>query len=322
MKPALVSLVVFLLAPALPAPAPPAAEDETPFVLGVLRRDGVVFPFASFTGKEWETRWPDDLRYTDLPISLGDVPSKWWGKAGAPSQLTIWSEGVARGTLQLDRPVMVTAACARRIGVTSSYRSKEIPPPPAERPYPKDGLVISGPQRIEAVETVARTSPEWTAAAAVLADPMDRAEQIAINQFTDWNHPVERSERKKIPVEIEALYRAPMDADGWVAYHVEAVKRYPPGKDDEGCGLITSASGWIGLGPGRKQWTQLSARITYCDRKGVAYFLPFGIIHLRGRTYWIFQTSGYDIERYFVVRPTAKLVEFETGYTAGSCGRI
>lgn len=313
---------MFLLAPALPAPAPPAAEGETSFVLGMLRRDGVVFPFAAFDGKNWDSPWPTDLRSADLPISLTDVPSKWWGKAGLPSRMTVWSDGAARGTVALDRPVIVMAACSRRMAVRTDYRSTEVLPHPAERPYPKDGLVISGDQRIDAVETVPRTSKEWPATAVALIDPMDRAEQRAVDQFTDWEHPVKRSERRKVPVEVEALYRAPMDTQGWAVYHVEAVKRYPPGKDDEGCGLMTSVSGWLALGAKGKMWTQLSARITYCDRKGVAYFLPFGIMHLRGRTYWIFQTSGYDVEQYFVVRPTSTLVEFETGYTAGSCGGI
>ena len=320
MKPVLMLLVAFLLAPALPAP--PAAQDETPFVLGVLRRDGVVFPFAAFDGKNWDSPWPADLRSAELPISLTDVPSRWWGKAGLPSRMTVWSDGAARGTVALDRPVVMMAACLRRMAVRTDYRSTEVLPPPAERPYPKDGLVISGGQRIDAVEAVPRTSKEWPAAAVALIEPMDRAEQLAVDRFTDWEHPVKRSERRKVPVELEALYRAPMDTEGWAVYHVEAVKRYPPGKDDEGCGLVTSASGWMAIGPNGKMWRQIGARVTYCDRKGVTYFLPLGLIHARGRTYWVFQTSSYEIEAYDVVRPTPRLIEFETGYTAGSCGGI
>lgn len=302
------------------APVPPAAQDESPFVLGILRQDGVVLPFASFTGKDWESSWPDDVRWIELPLTLGDVPKKWWGKPGPPSQFTIWRDGTPQGRLQLDKPVMVSAACTRRVAISSDYRAKELPPPPAVRPYPKDGLVISGPQRVEPLTTVPPGSPEWNAARSVLADPLERAEMRAINLFTDWDHPVKHSERKKVPIELEAIYRAPMDREGWVAYHVEAVKRYAPGKEDEGCGLVTSATGWIGAGPGKKQWTQLSARITYCDRRGVSYFLPLGLMHLRGRTYWIYQSSGYEHERYYVVRPTSGEVTFEAGYTAGSCG--
>ena len=316
MKPALLSLVLFLLAPSLPAT--PATAEEAPFTLGVLRRDGLVVPFASFDGRGWDSPWPGDLRSTELPISLADVPSKWWGKAGPPSKMTLWHDGTARGTVALDRPLMVMAACSRRIAIRTDYRSTEVLPHPAERPYPKDGLVVSGDQRIEAIETVPQTSKEWPATALALIEPMDRAEQNAINQFTDWNHPVKRSDRRKVPVEIEALYKASTD-EGWTVYHVEAVKRYPPGPADEGCGLITSAAGWTATGPNGKHWTELGARVTYCDRKGVTYFLPLGLIRAANRTYWVFQSSGYEMEAYNVVRPTSKQVEFQAGYTAGVC---
>ena len=312
-------LTLLLLAPLVAAPAPPA-EDEPRFALGVLRRDGVVLPFASFTGKGWESRWPDDLRFTELPLLLGDVPARWWGKAGPTTSMTLWRDGSARGTLELQRPVMITPACDRRIGLTSTYLSSEIPPPPFVRPYPKEGLVTSGPQPIQALEAVQPGTRDFIGAALTLVEPMERAEEVAISQFTAWQHPYTKKDRRKIPLEIEALYRAPMDEPGWIAYHVEAVKRYPPEPDDEGCGLITSASGWVAVGPKGKTWTEIGARVTYCDRRGVVYFLPLGLMRLAGKTYWIFQTSGYEAEFYGIVRPTSKAVEGEVGYTAGTCG--
>ncbi len=319
MKTALMALVLFMLAPAGPAPVASTAE-EPPFVLGILRRDGVVLPFASFTGKDWKVTWPDTLRWRELPLLLSDVPSGWWGDAGAQTALTLWSDGMARGTVHLDKPVMVTPACERRIGLTTDYHPPEMPPPPTVRPYPKDGLVTSGAQPITAIERVPPGTREFTDVALAVIDPVGKAEQAAIDQFSSWDHPLSRKERAKIPVELEALYRAPMDADGWTAFHFEAIKRYAPGKDDDGCGLVTSASGWMGKGPDGKATFELTARVTYCDRRGVAYFLPLGLMHLRDRTYWIFQVSGYEIERYAVARPTPKRVEFEADYAAGSCG--
>jgi hypothetical protein len=59
-------LPLLLFIPQLvPAPASgggPTAEAP-PFVLGVVRRDGIVIPFSSFDGKRWDTPWPADLRY-------------------------------------------------------------------------------------------------------------------------------------------------------------------------------------------------------------------------------------------------------------------
>jgi hypothetical protein len=122
-----------------------------------------------------------------------------------------------------------------------------------------------------------------------------------------------------VPVEIEAMYRAPMDSPGWVAYYVEAIKRYPPGPDDGDCGLITSAGGWIVVGLDGKRSTKLTAHVTYCDRRGVTYMLPLGLIKAQGLTYWAYQLSGYGREGYGVVRPTPKEAVAEVQYSGGTC---
>jgi hypothetical protein len=305
---------------ATPPARPTRVEAEAqPFVLGVLRRDGIVHPFAAFDGKRWAAPWPEDLRYVELPISLDGVPRGWWGKAGVPEEMAVWIGGKKQGTLRLAGLSTVWVMCAPRLALRSTYRSPEPAPPPIEQPYPKDGLVISGDQTIESIETIPRTSSEWIPAALTLLEPFDAAELAAVSRFTNWKHPVPRRERQRVPVELEAMYRAPMDAPGWTAYRVEAVKRYPPGPDDGGCGPMTSASGWIATGPEGKRWTRLAARITYCDRLDDVFTLPLGLITTGGRTYWIYQASGHGREGYIVARPTPALVEPIIGYSAGFC---
>lgn len=315
-------LLASLLTQAAPSQAPaPKAADPEPFVLGVLRRDGVVSPFAAFDGRSWSAPWPEALRYLEIPITLDAVPGKWWGKAGLPAEMTIWTNGSRRGTLRLGRPTTLRVMCATRLGLTSSYRATEPAPPPMEQPYPKDGLVISGGQMIEAIDSVPRTSPEWVPAAVSLIEPFDRAELAAINAFTDWKHPISRADRRKAPVELETMYRAPMDEPGWTAYYLEAIKRYPAGRDDGDCGLVTSAAGFAAIGPGGKHWFRLYARVTYCDRAGSTFMLPLGLIKARGRSHWIYQLSGYDREGYVVVHPTPSLIEPLIQYSVGTCSR-
>lgn len=318
----LVLVVASLFAAAGPSRPPVAPPAETgPFVLGVLRRDGIVSPFAAFDGKFWTSPWPDALRYLDLPITLESVPRKWWGKAGMPVEMAAWSDGERRGTVRLAQPRVIRIMCMPRLGLTSNYRSSEMAPPVLEQPYPKDGLVVSGGQPIGRIETLSRTSPEWVPAAISIIEPFERAEQLAVDAFTEWDHPIARTDRRKVPVEVEAMYRAPMDEPGWYAYYLEAVKRYPPGPDDEDCGLITAASGFMLLGPGKKPSIRLFARVTYCDRKGGTFMLPLGLIKARGRTHWIYQLSGYDHESYVVVEPTRSAINGRIQYWAGSCQR-
>ena len=201
---------------------------------------------------------------------------------------------------------MLRVMCDTRLVLASDYKSRETAPPRTVQPYPKDGLAISGTQPIEAIETVPSTAPEWNSIAMRLIEPADRMETSSISAIPDWKHPVARRERQKIPVELEMLYRAPMDAAGWTAYYVEAVKRYPPGPEDDGCGLVTSLKGWITTGPDYKSHDSITARITYCDRKDLTFMLPLGLIKTRDRNYWVYQISGYGREQYFVARPTPR----------------
>lgn len=319
---ALVLITAWLAASAVPSDPPPQKPVEAePFTIGLLRRDAVVSPFATFDGNDWTTPWPAELRFLDVPISLDAVPRNWWGKTGALEQMTLWEGGERRAVVRLERPTTVGIMCSARLGLRSNYVSPLPAPPPSEQSYPKEGLVVSGSTAVEPIAVVPRTSPEWIASALLLVEPFDGAEARAAQAFTDWKHPFGRKERRNIPVELEALYKAPMDAAGWVAYRFQAVKRYAARAADRGCGLISSAVGWIAVGPAGKHWTQLAVRITYCDRMDDILTVPFGLIRARGRSYWIYQLSGYDREGYAVTRPTPKAIETDVQYAAGSCPR-
>jgi hypothetical protein len=188
-----------------------------------------------------------------------------------------------------------------------------------EQPYPKDGLVISSGQPIDPIETVAEDSPVRKTLALEIVEEFDRQEHRAAGEFMRWQHPVRRQDRRKTPIEVEALYRAPMDDAGWTAYYVEAVRRYPPGPDDAGCGLLTSVRGWLREGPKGERESELSAQISYCDRYGVTFMLPLGLLKLRSGTYWVYQIAGYEREAYLIARPTRRSVERALSYPAVVC---
>ena len=58
--------------------------------------------------------------------------------------------------------------------------------------------------------------------------------------------------------------------------YVEAVRRFPAGPDDKGCGLITWVRGWVIERVGQDPDIHVTARVTYCDREGVSFMLPLG----------------------------------------------
>ena len=234
---ALLFFLLSLLTPQTPTPVQAADEKDqaqsAAFTVGALRRDGIVSPFAVFDGKHWSVPWPADLPTRERSLSPGRIPYEWWGKTGPLTEMAAWIGGVNRGIVHLTHPVPLRVMCEWRIGLASDYHAEEPAVPPFVQPYPKDGLAVSGTQRVDAIEILSATSPEWSQTAGFIKEEFDRAEQAAARLYTQWKNPIPPSVRQSTPVQIEAMYRAPMDREGWVAYYVEGIKSYPPGPEDD-----------------------------------------------------------------------------------------
>jgi hypothetical protein len=309
-----VSAIVVLELPA------PASQEQTAFTLGVLRRDGLVVPFAAFKGRRWNEPWPTDIRRLELPISLADIPERWWGTDQPPAKLAIWRDGTRAGEVTLTGVTTTFLMCEPRFALKSDYKPATPPPPPFERPYPKEGLVISGNVAVQPIEMLDKGSADWNRLLILLKSDFDREENRAARAFTSWRHPISEDQRKRFPVVLEAVYRAPTTDPGWTAHYIEAVRQYPPGREDrDGCGLATFASGWIMVGPKDELKGRLSAKVTYCDRKGVSYMLPFGLVRANDDVFWVFQFSGFDEEWYEVAEASRSGVKSQVAYRAGMC---
>jgi hypothetical protein len=304
------------------APAAPASRQRVPeALLAVLRRDGIVTPFAAFDGRRWNVRWPVELRNLEVPISLQDVPGRWWGLDAPPRSMTIWRDGERAGSVAITGLTVTRFMCEPRLALKSDYKPAQAAPPPFETPYPKDGLLVAGDLVVEKIRSVERGSLEWNRVSLVLTDEFNDQESAAARAFESWTHPFSEKQRRARPIAIEALYAAPTRDKDWTAYYVEAVREFPAlPQDRDGCGLTTFASGWVIVGADRNVRTRVSARVTYCDRKGVGYMLPFGLIRANGHNYWVFQSSGFESEWYEVAEPTHRNVDGQVAYRAGTCG--
>lgn len=311
-----IALVSLCLAVPRAQQAQPAAN--TPFMLAVLNRDGLAVPFAAFTGKRWVAPWPQHQR-GELPITLDDVDNDWWGVGARPPRMSVWWNGQKTGETSFAALSQVKVLCSARLGLRSDYKPRELAPPRLRQPYPKDGLLVSNDVPVGRIEAVERGSAEWARALTLIKNEFDKMENRAIKSFDGWRHPFAEGRRKEMPITMEAMYRTPSDASGWITYFVESVRKYPARLGDAGCGLDTTGQGWLHVGPGGKVHVELTSRVTYCDRKGVGFMLPFGTVRAGGKTYWVYQYSGYDAEFYQVVRPEPDDVKVVAGYHAGSC---
>jgi hypothetical protein len=292
-------------------------------MLAVLRRDGLLVPFAAFKGDNWSTPWPIDLRNKELPINLDAVPNDWWG-GRLP---TGWHVRLISGA---DRPIKPIGLipyrvhCATRLAVRTDYRSSEMMQPGQPDPFPKDGLAATEGVRIEPIEIVDRTLPEAAQLVTALMTDFNEAEERitrALRTNTRWKHPFDKLAREKTPVKIEAWYRSATEQPGLTVSYIEAVRTYPLLPEDEGCPLETTFRGWVEHNTrDQKPKAAISARIDYCDRPGAMYMLPLGRVRLAQQAFWIFQYSGWNEEWYEIVRVGPKrrfVVEFYAGGRRG-----
>jgi hypothetical protein len=334
----LVSLL-FLLAAAPPAP------KQAPFALAMLRRDGLLIPFASYDG-QWKNHWPPPGKPEDMPLSAADIPKAWWPDKKA---ITAWNvSGIGNGPVNL-RPLQVKgvnwfrAGCVQAIALITDYRPMTLPPPPRVRPYPKDALAFSGDVTIDRIDIVGPKDSVVKALEDALPAEVDKKEDTTIESIGHgWKHSYMREERKKVPISLEALYRVPKGYEGRNLYYFEAVKRYFMPKDNQlwrmksmvpgvkqepeperTCDLVTFASGFFALTPqGLIGDLNAKVSISSCDYAQARFMLPLGTVVIDDVRHWIVQWSNPAFESYAILKPN-KDGNMEQVFDAGggACAR-
>jgi len=295
------------------------AADRQKFSLAVLRRDGVMIPFASFDGRNWNLFWPDSDVGVALPIALADIPRKWWGPQGPDVPWTArLPEGDTR-PLTLGKPVHAKVFCSGHPAVATDYRGGPIDP--REPTVPKDGLAVAGDVTIQDVVQVSVHAPEAKRVIEMITAEFNLQERLATDHFTRWSHPLMAWERQRFPIELEAFYRS-SDATTrgtWKTTYVEAIRRFPTRAGDNGCGLITFVRGWITERDGKDPVINIGARVTYCDRAEVSFMQPLGRLLLENDVYWVYQMSSWRDESYSVARIRPDGVRPVVAVAGGGC---
>lgn len=307
------SLVVTVLASTLLAGT--ADPATVVFTVGVLRRDAIIVPLATYDGKEWKNYWPRPSGDVDIPMNLRSVPKKWWGPMGPLDTWQVWA-GPQPQTVHVRQPDWLDTYCQKQVGLRTDYQPRVWPPPADTQPYPKDGLAVSPPQPIQPIERVATDSSEAAAVQAVLRDgyavQQERAIARAEEQGADV-HP-DRKTLDALPITIESLY-----ATGTAArrvYWVESNREY---KNGGSCGAVLFGAGWLVFQSGKLSSAAFNVDMVPCHRQTLLYMLPLGVMSLPTGVYWIAQWSGWEREAYGVFDIGQKDIEQKLAVAGGSC---
>jgi len=311
-------LPVLALAAALPIVLE-GVDSRAVFGLGVLRRDGVLIPFASYNGRAWTADWPGSDTNAVLPISLADIPKRWWGAPGPMARWTAWLLDGTSTPLTLQKPQQVRVFCGTYLGIATDHKGEGSDP--RDPTVAKDGLAIAGDAALLPITSVSVYSEDAKKMVAAIADDFDREEKVAASRFINWQHPYGDEARTHFPIELEAFYRAreTTPSGSWVTSYVEAVRRFPARPQDRDCGLITFVRGWVIEREGRKPVIDVGARVTYCDRADVSFMQPFGRLMIDREPYWVYQISSWRDELYGVSRVRPEEVRPVMAVAGGGC---
>jgi len=290
------------------APARVTGQGQGPFTLAVVRRDGIMIPFAAWDGRRWADTWPEPGRDVEVPISARDVPKQWWGRAGMPASWTFWSLDGRSRPLKVLAPVQLKVHCQSTVGLRTDYFPMVPPPPPSQQHQPKDGLAVSGPVPIEPIEILNSAQPEWGTIAQQVQSPVLSAEESAIGKNRNWASPVSPEQRARTPAKLEVLCRFSGPARDNPIFYFEAVKQYDkplnPTYPPTTCNMKTFVGGFLRAGADGKPRLTYWLTITDCNARSVDYMFPLGVLKQNGRIIWIAQFSGFGHERFTLLDVT------------------
>lgn len=290
------------------------AADPRAFTVGVLRRDGVVIPFAAFDGKHWEAVWPDPQPDPEVPIDLRNVPKKWWGPAGPFDAWQALTTAPAPLALHVRQPDLVPAQCLRQVGLRTDYRPAQPPPPFDERPYPKDGLAVAPPRQVHRIDILGARSPEWTEFVPFVANAFEKIEDGLGG--VDEPPAIKRELRRLSTPTIEAIYAYGSDPR---IYVVEAAREYWSEPKINQCLAVAFGHVWLVREHGVVKQLKATVDEQSCDRPNARYMLPFGVIEEAGHLFWIVQFAGWDAESYEVIEIGRGNATVVVGRFGGAC---
>jgi hypothetical protein len=290
-----------------------AAEPRSgAFALAVMRRDGLLVPFATFDTRRWTSTWPAPQFQLEIPINLQSVPKSWWGGMGPLAEWQLWLPGNAvPRTVRVAQPDWIPAHCLRQIALKSDYRSDRAATPLTEQPYPKDGLAIAPPQALQPIEVIPAGGAAAEALASGLREKFNEAELEVDRRF---GHPVSRKVREPQAPVIEALYAF---GERPQTFYIEASRSYR-GSDEKQC-RIAFATGWFMRDGESIKWLDMAVDLLPCNKYGATYMLPFGALRVGSRAFWIAQYAGWDHERYVVIELKKNTVEAVVSAWGGGC---
>jgi hypothetical protein len=270
-----------------------AAEE---LLMGYLRQDGIVIPFARFDGLDWKA-----LQHEDFHVTEEDGRAWYLVNAnGDPSTLRagIWVDLVWDPSGEAGPPFrgQVTDYCAQNLGGDASFEPR---------------IVLSEPRGARAFEVVRQGSVTWDSAIARVEAEFERQESLGVaidpSRRTGaptlaWGHPISENTRRKFATKVAMAEARPPDAPALL--QATGTRQYPSPPSDEACPGRSDWTGWARESRGR--WDLIDGRlqIENCDAKSTAFQTPLLYLSMEERVFVVVDETGYEWGAYIILEVT------------------
>lgn len=295
----------------------PSQNDNSPVMVGVLRADGTLVPFAQYTNGTWWNPWTQPIRDGGsqqlIPKSLSYPKKPWFQQNGRiPSKWYFWAAA--------DTPTVVKASEAVRTEIHTEVWGlmTDYPKGPVENinshHHENLGVALTVSQKVNHMITLDPSSSEAKKLAWHIKLDFEQAERDEIARInrehkTDFGKQtigilaLTDEERGKVEVSITQLSRSEFRVNGAHFYYFAAKKEYkkPASSEDASCNDVSIHQGWMtrdtdSSGSGFEERFSL----TDCDNKGGVHVSPFSIVTIDNRTFLFVEEHGWEDEGYTI----------------------
>lgn len=302
--------------------APVSAQDNetSQFMIGMLRADGTLVPFAQYGNGGWWNPWPKPRDVTDsiyaesteaIDHSLADLSEPWFTQCGEPpATWFLWTSEGAFSELRASKIMRVGAHSGTNWGL-----STDLPTRVSKDPlHDIIGVAINVRQKIEPFIEIKTPSTEGKEISSFIKEIADVEETAEVDRMRVEAPPafvnsspvfsLSKEERAKVATSLTVLYRSNSVVNGEHVYYFEAEKQYQKRSTsgDPGCNDVFLCQGWISRD--EKDGLGLMAGnflITDCDRKGPGTMIPVGIMTLKEQTFLFVREHGWEDESYTIL---------------------
>jgi len=297
MRPVLSSI---LIAAALLAPAAPlAAPQPPPFVLALVRDDGVMIPIASHDRGRWRTPWPGPAKEAEVPVRLEDCPLAWWGLPSAPRAWTLHVPGETPRTVSADRMTWIRSYCRQQVALHSRDATRPLLRAPDGARAPTYGVAVAGPADVTLPRLVEPGSGEARQLLDGLQQAFNREERLMFAQdyLSVFAPSVKSEDRDRLPLQALSIHAGPGRTGP--TYFVELARAYPrraPGHL-RWCDEVTYMSGWVRRGRNDTlDLTLITRAVTSCLFDTTQRAEPHVIVQTPRGPVWILDLYRPDSE--------------------------